>query len=131
LSKTVNDHQLGIVIVKVINAFTRRKMLLIKKVTKLNTDLQESSVVSNLMDDFPPICKQDPPEVRAQYVYDHWKTTGEVIKYSDIPDTMYGGSLPIAKKRKSKKKATSEVADEEEEASEPKPKKAKKEKGAA
>ena len=41
---------------------------------------------------------------------------------------MYGGSLPIAsKKRKSKKKATSE-ATEDEEASEPKPKKAKKEK---
>jgi len=41
---------------------------------------------------------------------------------------MYGGSLPIATKRKSKKKAASEAA-EEEEASEPKPKKVKKEKG--
>ena len=40
---------------------------------------------------------------------------------------MYGGSLPVAsKKRKAKKKATSEAADEE--ASEPQPKKAKKEK---
>ena len=40
---------------------------------------------------------------------------------------MYGGSLPVAsKKRKVKKKAPSEAADEE--ASEPQPKKAKKEK---
>ena len=88
-----------------------------------------SCSVSNLMVDFPPLCKQDPPEVCAAYVYDHWKATGEIIKYSDIPDTVYGGSLQIAsKKRKSKKKAASEAA--EEEVSEPKPKKAKKEKDA-
>ena len=60
-------------------------------------------------------------------MYEHWKANGETIKYSDIEDTMYGGSLPVAsKKRKAKKKATSEAADEE--ASEPQPKKAKKEK---
>jgi len=94
--------------------------------------MQESSVVSNWMDGFPPIYKEDPPDVRAQFVYEHWKTTGETIKYYDIPDTMYGGALPVAKKRKSKKKATSEAVDEEEEeASEPKPKRAKKEKGAS
>ena len=58
-------------------------------------------------------------------MYEHWKATGETIKYDDIPDTVYGGSLPIAsKKRKSKKKATSE-ATENKEASEPKPKKEK------
>jgi len=46
-------------------------------------------------------------------MFKHWKTTGDVIKYSDIPDTMYGGSLPIAtKKRKSKKKAASEATEE-------------------
>ena len=79
------------------------------------------------MDNFPPICKQDPSDVRAHFVYEHWKATGETIKYSDIPDTIYGGSLPVAsKKRKAQKKATSEAPDEE--ASEPQPKKAKKEK---
>jgi len=40
---------------------------------------------------------------------------------------MYGGALPIAKKRKSKMKTISE-ADDDEEASEPKKKKAKKKK---
>ena len=54
-------------------------------------------------------------------------STGETIKYSDIPDTMYGGSLPVAsKQRKAKMKATSEAVDEE--ASEPQPKKSEKEK---
>jgi len=107
-------------------------MLLIKKedLTVLITDLKESSVVSNLMDDFPPICRQDPPEVRAAYVYEHWPRTAETIKYDDIPETMYGGALPVAKKRKSKKKATLEANDDEE-AFEPKKKRAKKEKGAS
>jgi len=94
---------------KVINGHTLRKMLLIKKedLTELISDLKESSVVSSLMDDFPPICRQDPPEVRAIYVFEHSQITGETIKYDDIPETMYGGALPVAKKRKSKKKETS------------------------
>ena len=83
----------------------------------METDMQESNILSNLMDDFPPISKQDPIDVQAAYVYDHWKTTGEIFKYNDFLDTMYGASLPIvSKKRKSKKKA------DVEEASEPKPK---------
>ena len=108
LSKTVTDKQLGTITGKVINAGTLRKMQLIKEVIKLDTDLQESSFVSNLMDDFPPICKHDPPDVRAHFVYEHWKTTRETIQFDDILDTMYGGALPVApKKRKSKKQATS------------------------
>jgi len=104
-------------------------MHLVKAVIRMDTDLQESNILSNLMDNFPPICKQDSPDVRAHYVYEHWKATRETIKYSDISDTMYGGSLQVAfKKRKSKKKATSEADNEE--ASEPKKKKAKKSKDA-
>jgi len=44
---------------KVINASTLKNMRLISKVTKLKTDISESRVVSNLMEDFPPICKKD------------------------------------------------------------------------
>ena len=80
------------------------------------------------MDDFPPISKEDPPEVHAIYVYEHFQRTGEVIKYNDIPDTMYGAPLKVASKKRKSKKAASEAA--EGEASEPKPKKAKKEKTA-
>ena len=62
-------------------------------------------------------------------MYEHWKATRETIKYSDISDTMYGGSLLVAsKKRKAKKSASSEAV--EEEASEPQQKKTKKTKDA-
>ena len=130
LSKAFNDNQLGTMVGKYINGSTLFNMHLVQEVDKRDTDLQESWILSNMMDDFPPISKEDPPKVRAHYVYEHWKATGETIKCDDIPDTMYGGCLPIAsKKKKSKTKVTSEAADEEE-ASEPKPKKVKKERGA-
>jgi len=87
-------------------------MKLIKKddYTELSTNLKESAIVSNLMDDFPPICKQDPLDVRVNYILDHYEKTGQTIKLSDNPDTMYGGTLPIARNRKSKKRATSEAS---------------------
>ena len=118
-SKIITDAQLGTVTGKVINGRILRKMHLIKKedFQELKTDLKES--VSNLMDDFLPICRQDPHDVRANFVYEHWQRTGETIKFDDIPETMYGGALPVARKRKSKKRITSK-------ASEPKKKKAKK-----
>jgi len=126
-SKIIIDAQLGTMTGKIINGRTLIKMQLIKKkeFKEVNIDLKESYVVCNLMDDFPPICRQDPQEIRAHFVYEHWERTRETIKYDEIPETMYGGVLPIARKRKSKKKATSEAVDIEE-ASEPKKKKAKK-----
>jgi len=78
LSKAVNDDQLGKVVGKYINANTLKHMYQVKEFEKLETDLQESMILSNLMDDFPPISKED-PEVRAAYVYEHFKRTGEVI----------------------------------------------------
>jgi hypothetical protein len=73
LSKIITDAQLGTMTGKVINCRTLIKMKLIKKedFKELSTDLKELYVVSNLIDDFPPICKQDPPDVRAHYVYEH------------------------------------------------------------
>jgi len=56
-SKAITDKQLGTITGKVINARTLRKMQLTKEEIKLETDLQESSILSSLMDDFPPICK--------------------------------------------------------------------------
>jgi len=75
----------------------------------LSSDLKESSVISNLMDDVPPICKQDPLEVRVMYMKDYFEMTGQIIKISDIPDEMYGGALPIAKNRKSLKRKMTEA----------------------
>jgi len=93
--KNVNcftDAQLGTITGRIINGATMVTMKLIKKEDhqELSTDLKESSAISNLMDDFPPICKQ-------------------VIKISDIPDEMYGGALPIARNRKSLKRKLTEV----------------------
>jgi len=59
------------------------------------------------------------------YIKDHFATTGKVIRLEDVPDTMYGGALPVAKSRKTKRKALTK--DEYlVEASEPAPKKPKK-----
>lgn len=71
LSKAVNDDQLGIVVGKYINGSTLKHMYLLQEVVKMDTYLKESSILSNQMDDFPSICKQDPHEVRAAYMYDH------------------------------------------------------------
>jgi len=76
---------------------------------ELSTDLKESSAISNLMDDFPPICKQDPLEVRVMFIKEYFEMTGQIIKISDIPDEMYGGALPIAKNRKSLKRKLTEA----------------------
>jgi len=61
------------------------------------------------MDDFPPICKQDPLEVRVMFIKEYYELTGQVIKISDIPDEMYGGALPIARNRKSLKRKLTEA----------------------
>jgi len=117
---------------KIINGRTLRNMNLIKKevYTKLSTDLKESDAMSNLMDDFPPICKQDPIDVQMNFLKDHFATTGNRIRLEDVPETMYGGALPVAKRRKTKRKALTK--DEYlAEAPEPAPKKVKKSKAAS
>jgi len=107
-------------------------MKLIKKedYKVLYTDLKESTVISNLMDDFPPICKQDPLEVRVMYMKEYFEMTGQTIKISDIPDEMYSGALPIAKSKRSKNRAMTE-AEYVEDDSEKVAKKAKKSKANA
>jgi len=105
------DAQLCTVTGRIINGATLVAMKLVRKqdFKELSTDLKESSVISNLMDDFPPICKQDPLEVRVMYMKEYFEMTGKTIKISDIPDEMYGGALPIAKNRKSLKRKTTEA----------------------
>jgi len=80
-----------------------------KAIIKLETDLKESRVSSNLMEGFPPICKQDPLDVQLFYIHDHLQSTGEEIHLEDIPKTMYGGNVKVAKSRKTKRKPMSEA----------------------
>ena len=61
------------------------------------------------MEGFPPICKQDPLDVQLYFIHDHLESTGENIQLEDIPETMYGGALLVAKSRKTKRKPLSEA----------------------
>lgn len=74
---------------------------------KLSTTISESRAKSNLMEDFPPICKKDPINIQMHFITDHFETDGQVIRLEDVPEEMYGGALPVAKSRKSKRKETS------------------------
>jgi len=131
-TKVFTNQQLGTVTGKIINGGTLGNMTLIKKedYKKLDTDMKESRATSNLMEGFPPICKQDPLDVQMYYIHDHLKRTGENIQLEDIPETMYGGALPVAKSRKSKRKPLIEAEYLEDAPKQPakKAKRAKKEK---
>jgi len=105
------DDMLGTVTGKIINGATLAHMKLIKPdvVVKLESDMKESRISSNLMEGFPPICKQDPLDVQLFYIIDHLQNTGEEIRLEDIPETMYGGKVKLAKSRKTKRKPVSEA----------------------
>ena len=115
----VSDEHLGTMTGKIFHGRTLRYMTLVNKYDKLRTDLNESQVVSDMMIDFPPISKQDNPEVLASYVNIHYQRTGEIINYSSIPATQVGVPLRVASKKRKSKKVASKVVKE----SEPKPKK--------
>ena len=87
-TKVFTDQQLGTVTRKIVNGSTLGNMTLIKKehIKKLDTNMKESRAISNLMEGFPPICKQDPLDVQLYYIHDHLQCTGENIQLEDIPD---------------------------------------------
>ena len=120
---------LGTVTGKIINGATLANMKLIKPdvVIKLESDMKESIISSNLMEGFPPICKQDLLDVQLFYIADHLQSICEEIRLEDILETMYGGNVKVAKSRKTKRKLVSE-AEYLEGASEQPAKKAKKDK---
>jgi len=122
-----NDDMLGTVTGKIINGANLANMKLIKPddVIKFESDMKESRISSNLMEGFPPICKQDPLDVQLFYIANHLQSTGEEIRLEDIPETMYSGNVKVAKSRKTKRKPVSE-AEYLEGASEQPAKKAKK-----
>jgi len=116
---------LDTVVGKVINGKTLKNMQLIKRFTPLSSDLSESTVVSDLMANFPPICKKDTLAVQMALLSDHFANTGERIGLNEVPEDMPGGKLPVEKGRKAKRK---ELTQEEYLEGENPSKKAKKEK---
>lgn len=99
--------------------------------TKLSTNLKESDALSNLIEDFPPIFKQDPLDVQINFIKIHFAETNQKIRLEDIPDTIYGGALPVAKSKKTKRKALTKDEYLSDASEEPQKKKAKKAKGAS
>ena len=67
-SKLASDKVLGTAIGKIINGKTLQNMKIIRKFSPNEKDLKESSLQSELMRDFPPITKEDNPEVLAGYI---------------------------------------------------------------
>jgi len=110
-TKVFTDQELGTVTCKIINGSTLGNRRLVKQevIKKLDTNMKESRVSSNLMENFPPTCKQDAIDVQLYYIDDYLKTYGEEIHLEDIPEEMYGGALPVAKSRKRKRKTLSEA----------------------
>jgi hypothetical protein len=98
--EALTDKLLDTKIGKFINAHTLLHMKLIREVTKLESDLSESNAKSDLMRDFPPICKKDPLDVQMYYIKEHFEATNERIRLEDVPEEMYGGVLPKSKGRK-------------------------------
>jgi len=85
LSKTrgFTDKQLGTFTGKIINGSTLRNMTLIKKdaYKKMETNLKESKTISNFMEGFPPICKQDLLDVQLYFIHDHLQSTREISNW--------------------------------------------------
>jgi len=122
-SGVVSNDELGTMTGKIINGKALRYIQIVEKAIVEENDMKESHIVSDLMEDFPPISKEDNPEVLAAYVVTYFEETRRVIKYSSIPETASGVLLRVASKKRKPKKAV-------EGKSEPNPNKDKKEKKA-
>ncbi|KEH28307.1 hypothetical protein MTR_5g084777 [Medicago truncatula] len=128
-----DNQKLRAVTGKIINGATLVKMRLISTCRKLDTDMHESDVISDLVTHHIPICKKDPLDVQRAYILDYYKSYNKKISLKDIPEEMYGGDLPVAKGRKSKKKQITKeeyLAEDATEVGAQKHKKVKKEKSA-
>jgi hypothetical protein len=102
------NKMLDTVVGKVINGRTLKSMNLIQEFTPLESDINESMVVSKLNADFPLICKKDSLAVQMALLSDHFSTTGEFIGLEEVPEEMPGSKLPVEGSRNSKRKKMSE-----------------------
>ncbi|KEH26546.1 hypothetical protein MTR_6g464400 [Medicago truncatula] len=99
-----DNQKLGAVTGKIINGATLVNMRLISTCKKLDTDMHESDVISDLVTHHIPICKKEPMDVQRTFIMEFYKSYKKKIDLKDVPEEMYGGALPVAKGRKSKKK---------------------------
>jgi len=74
-------------------------MKIISKFAPSEKDLKESAVQTELMKDFPPISKEDNPEVWAELIAAYAKESGGIILYKYTPDIPDEAPLRVRGKR--------------------------------
>jgi len=74
-------------------------MKIIRKFSPNEKDLKESAVQTELMRDFPPISKEDNPEVLAELISAYAKESGGIILDKDTPDIPDEAPLRVRGKR--------------------------------
>jgi len=84
--RLASDKALGTVTGKFINGKTLLNMKIIRKFSPNEKDLKESAVQTELMRDFPPISKEDNPEVLAELIAAYAKESRGIILDKDTPD---------------------------------------------
>jgi len=78
---------------------TLQNMKIIRKFSPNEKDLKESIAQSELMRDFPPISKEDNPEVLAELIAAYAKESGGIILDKDTPDIPDDAPLRVRGKR--------------------------------
>jgi len=74
-------------------------MKIIRKFSPNEKDLKESVAQSELMRNFPPISKEDNPEVLAELIAAYAKESGGIIQDKDTPDIPDDAPLRVRAKR--------------------------------
>jgi len=98
-NKLASDKALGIITGKIINGKTLQNMKIIKKSAPSEKDLKESAVQTELMRDFPPISKEDNPEVLVELIAAYAKESGGIILDKDTPNIPDEAPLRVRGKR--------------------------------
>jgi len=93
------DRSLRTVTGKIINGKTLQNMKIIRKFSPNEKDLKESAVQTELMRDFPPISKEENPEVLAELIAAYAKESGGIILDKDTFDIPDEAPLRVRGKR--------------------------------
>ena len=98
-NRLASDRTLGTVTRKIINGKTLQNMKIIRKFSPNKKDLKESVAQSELMRDFPPISKEDNPEVLAELIAAYAKESRGIILDKDTPDIPDDAPLRVRAKK--------------------------------
>jgi len=118
LLETLRSHKLATnmtlrtVTGKIINGKTLQNMKIIRKFSPNEKDLKESVVQTELMRDFPPISKEDNPEIVAELIAAYAKESGGIILDNDTPDIPNYDSVPAPARKRKRGKGESSVIKE-------------------